>query len=63
MNELKFDDLQDINGGKADNKWAKHPYKCIGAVVLGTAAGAITTGGNPWGALLLSWCRILCRLK
>lgn len=50
MKELKFDELQDINGGKATNKWAKHPYKCIGAVVLGTAAGAITTGGNPLGA-------------
>ncbi|MDK2563641.1 Blp family class II bacteriocin [Romboutsia sedimentorum] len=46
MNELKFEELQEVNGGAS---WNTTPYKCFGAVVLGTAAGALTTGGNPLG--------------
>lgn len=47
MNELKLDELQEVNGGAS---WDTTPYKCFGAVALGTAAGFVSTAGNPWGA-------------
>lgn len=46
MEELKFDELQNVNGGKK-HSWDKTPYKCMGAVILGTAAAGLASGFNP----------------
>lgn len=60
MKELKFDDLQKINGGiggssvpypKHVRKTAKKRAKCLGGVLFGAMAGKGSWQNMAWGAL------------